>query len=282
MAGIKKLYYPFGVIATMSLVSRGLSVLLERGVTDFLEQVSSYVYDRIRTPVWVLKGDKTVQISGHSVTLRVTGFGDFREISLFDRHEREYLTDMLSELSATDDVLDVGANVGIYSLFAAEVGDRVYAIEPHPVNAARLVTNKHKNGSAVDIYQCAFFDSERYLGLTGERDHEGADGRASLSVDDNAPVDIYVRTEVGDRMVRRELATPNVVKIDVEGAENRVVDGLYETLSHPDCRVLFCEVHGDETELETLVSKIEYFGFEIAYVDAIQHRTIIKGKKPTL
>lgn len=263
----------------MSLVSRGISVLLDKGLADFLEQVSYYVYDRIRTPFYVLHGEKTIRTSGYSVTLHITNFGDLREVSLFKRYEHEHLADMLSEISGTDTVLDIGANIGIYSLFSDDIANDVFAIEPHPVNASLLVSNKYKNNSSIDVYQCAFYDSEQYLGLTGEREQEGADGRARISEKDDTNTDIYVRTEVGDRIIRQELSTPNIVKIDVEGAENRVIDGLYDTLLQPDCRVLYCEVHGDETDLKALVSKIEFFGFDIEYVDSIQHRSIIKGKK---
>jgi len=36
---------------------------------------------------------------------------------------------------------------------------------------------------------------------------------------------------------------PNVVKIDVEGAEPLVIDGLEDALSFETCRLVYCEVH---------------------------------------
>ena len=53
-----------------------------------------------------------------------------------------------------------------------------------------------------------------------------------------------VRTERGDGSVRDgAIPAPTVVKIDVEGAEPLVLDGMRRTLADDRCRLVYCEEH---------------------------------------
>ena len=48
----------------------------------------------------------------------------------------------------------------------------------------------------------------------------------------------------GDELAAAEkLPTPRVVKIDVEGYEHAVIQGLRHTLSDPVCEMICCEIH---------------------------------------
>ena len=49
------------------------------------------------------------------------------------------------EVKEGDVLFDIGANIGLYSVYAASKGAKVYAFEPHIINAAKLLLNTSLN-----------------------------------------------------------------------------------------------------------------------------------------
>jgi len=130
--------------------------------------------------------------------------------------------------------IDVGANVGYFSLIAAQcVGDsgRVVAIEPNPSVADQLKGNVERSKlSNVIIEQTACSDSSSTLTLYIP--DESKLGQASLSKSNAGGVkSVQVRSVTLDQLIRdHALETVTFVKIDVEGAELIVLRGMTDTL----------------------------------------------------
>jgi FkbM family methyltransferase len=141
-------------------------------------------------------------------------------------------------------VLDVGANVGAYTLmFAAWVGEhgRVFAFEPAPDAREGLRTHVALNhlDDRVTIVPAAV------AGRVGEAPFAihpsgGASSLAVQSVD--ARSRITVTTETIDNVCKTHALLPAVIKIDVEGAELDVLQGARNTLTLPGLHV-FVEFH---------------------------------------
>jgi FkbM family methyltransferase len=144
--------------------------------------------------------------------------------------EAPVIEHFLDNLSAEDVVYDIGANLGKYACLAGRAGADVVAFEPTAVVADRLAKNAQLNDVDVSIHRVAL----------GEEDGE-VELPVNLNWNDEPTTARLVR---GDDFVEAEsIPVPDVVKIDVDGGELGVVRGLSETLSHPDCRLLYCEVH---------------------------------------
>lgn len=142
-------------------------------------------------------------------------------------------------------VYDLGANVGYVSLlFARAVGPqgRVFAFEPLPANQDRLRQNlEHNPGLHVELILAA---AAQRSGRAVFALH-GSDDMGRLHADDNTQTEtIEVDTIALDDFANAHSA-PHLVKIDVEGAEVLVLQGMHSLLRTAK-PTLFIELHGYE------------------------------------
>jgi len=140
-------------------------------------------------------------------------------------------------------VLDVGANVGAYTLlFARWVGanGKVVAFEPAPEAAAGLRRHLELNelSSTVDVQQCAVSDSAG----TARFACAEANGANAIVVGQPGTAAIEVATVTLDAFCSRNRIVPDVIKIDVEGAELDVLRGARQVLAFGGLQV-FLELH---------------------------------------
>ena len=138
--------------------------------------------------------------------------------------------------------IDVGAHIGYHSLKAARKvggGGHVVAIEPNPLTLQQLRSNVQRNrGFMIAIEPVACSDSEAVLDFFGAgRSNTGASSLSRENASERGtPVSYRVRARPLDDVVREmNLLRVDVVKIDVQGAEMKVLQGANETLSrfHP-------------------------------------------------
>jgi len=147
-------------------------------------------------------------------------------------NERAVLERFVADIERGDRVLDVGANVGVYTALADAAGAAVTAVEPHGPTAERC----RQNCPGATVHELALGAGVGRVGLEVEWE---AVGTQRGSVADGGAV----RQIPGDR-----LETPDVVKIDVEGAELAVLNGLQRTLAERPPRAVYVETHGDGQE----------------------------------
>lgn len=127
--------------------------------------------------------------------------------------------------------IDVGANVGAYTLWIADLGARPVAIEPDPTARALLSENLALNGYSVEVLAVALAAEPGIMRLTSGLDganHLVTSGKGPFgSANDQFPSQ-DVRVETLDRILGNRMAAG--VKIDVEGAELLVLEGARQAL----------------------------------------------------
>lgn len=142
----------------------------------------------------------------------------------FDPVERAILSGCLKEESV---FVDVGANIGLYSLFVAGLTPsvRVLAIEPQPDLFARLTYNVAQNETGrIKALCCALSDKEGEMTLFISEDNRG---ESSIKIMDERAgsgnaIRVPAKTLLG--VARQEgLKRIDALKIDVEGAEDLVI-----------------------------------------------------------
>lgn len=192
-------------------------------------------------------------------------------LSLFHtlRTESTIFEDLNRTLASDDVFYDVGAHHGAFTCVAGGIvaEGEVVAFEPHPGNAAQLRRNVALNHSPARVVECALADRER-TGRLSPGGWRPKNQRPALvdTGQDGATVDV----RRGDRFVEDgEVPAPTVIKIDVEGAELDVIDGMRSVLERDACRVVYCELHPGRLARcgaapEDVEHRLESAGFTVA------------------
>ena len=144
-------------------------------------------------------------------------------------------------------VVDAGANWGYFTLIAAAAAGpsgRVIALEPDPRQYPILARNVDLNGFLnVDALPSAAGAAAGRLTLTGYADTEANRGTSSIAMgDDSTSPRFEVDCTTIDALTARH-ASVDVVKIDVEGAEDLVLEGMREGLAAKRYRAILLELH---------------------------------------
>ena len=206
-----------------------------------------------------------------------------------DIYEPHILLWLKKWLHQGDVFWDVGANIGLTSLPASRIigeSGKIIAIEPSPANAALLkrhiTLNKHEN--IVTIIEAAVCDQDGGS-ITFSLIEDGLSPCNSLmfsgSVNGDAPKvsrDVTVPAISLDGLLSKEGRSPNLVKIDVEGAELKVIRGATKLLSSQSAPVLVLAIHPfwleTPEDCQEIVSLLKGWGYQIFNRDGENVETV--------
>jgi FkbM family methyltransferase len=195
-----------------------------------------------------------------------------------DVYEERFGNAMLAAVRPGAVVWDIGANIGFYTAkFAQGVGPqgKVVAFEPTPPAFAKLkaATAQCPNVVYVNAALGSKNGSVTFDLGTGDGDPTAriVDGSRKAS---GTTVQLPIYT--GQEAMRREsLPQPTFVKIDVEGFEPDVVEGLGSVLASQDCKDVFIEVHfglldqrGKSASVEDIRKSLLGMGYNVQWIDA--------------
>lgn len=197
-------------------------------------------------------------------------------------HEFADMGFLLHFLRPNDLFVDVGANVGSYTLLASgAIGSRAIAFEPVPFTYSRLVDNMRLNhlDTQVECINKGVGAKEGSISFTRDEDtmnHVLAAGEVCAN-------SINVDITTLDQALAHE--APALMKIDVEGFETPVIEGAQSILQKKSLNAVIMELNGngshygfDESKIPLLMSEL---GFRTYAYDPMS-RTLseIQGKNP--
>jgi FkbM family methyltransferase len=157
--------------------------------------------------------------------------------------EAEFTSMIVSELKVADVLYDIGACIGMVTIHAAKaVGCKVVAFEPDYCYRSRLMANLTLNGlDNVKVIEWAVSDTKGEVSLFTD----GVEGNApSLrKVGDRGQVTVSTDT-IDNALTRNEIPYPDVIKMDIEGAEILALRGMNKLLASVSApRIIFIEIH---------------------------------------
>ncbi len=188
---------------------------------------------------------------------------------------------LLHVLRKEDLFVDVGANVGSYTILAcASVGARGYCIEPVPSTYLRLMDNIRLNNLTgnVECLNIGIGDKEGNARFTSNLNCTNH----VLNEGENVYDEITVRMDTLDSVLKDK--SPLIIKIDVEGYEKQVLKGAQRVLSNESLQSLIIETddhnNGYDPDHTSVTEIMDNYGFhEYAYDPFRRELTIPKHKK---
>lgn len=156
---------------------------------------------------------------------------------------------------------DVGANIGYFTLVGARmVGPqgRVIAFDPVPVCAEAVARNIALNAlDQAEIRAVAVGDHRGRARLQVVEEASWSCLSATGAHDDTLQeIDVEMVT-LDELVAGGEIPPPDVLKIDTEGAEIMVLEGMRETLARHGPKVI-CELHDTNAAFSALMDEIGY------------------------
>jgi FkbM family methyltransferase len=195
-------------------------LLLAPGLGDLypVKIVYHYMLSRLKDPTTIaeVQGHKMYLDQNDGMALSVRGLYEPVETGLFNK-----------EIAKGDVVVDIGANIGYYTLIAARLvgpDGKVFAFEPDPTNFGLMKKNVEMNGyqNVVLVQKAVANNTEKiklYLSEENKGDHriyDPHDGRTSIEID-AIRLDDFLRDH-GERV--------DFIKMDIQGAEGGAIQGM--------------------------------------------------------
>lgn len=237
---------------------------------------NDFLYNRLKP-----RGDVALfEARGYQIYLNPRDVG-FSRMMLMYGHYEKYTTEIFRKLVKPGDIfLDIGANLGHYALIAAPlVGEkgRVYAFEPAADNYALLVRSVAANGfkNIVTVPQAV---SNRAGATRLVLDpHEAGMHRLASSGDDGRS--IAIETVTLDQYLKDREKRVDIIKMDVEGAEMLVWEGMAGILKKSHSLVIITEfspvmLRRAGSSPEEYLRQLFGHGFRLFHIDEQKERLV--------
>lgn len=195
------------------------------------------------------RSNELIEVNGYKLSVMNNDrFGTSSELLMFKTHE-PISTKLISKLLKKDmTCLDIGGNIGYYVLLENKLignAGKIIAIEPSPDNFKQMKKNiELQNTNIVDAYNIAAGDKDGKLKFLIYEDSsnscmvipEGEESRWPGEI-----IEVPVK-KMDDLLNDLGITQVDFIRMDVEGYENHVIEGLQDTLrkSKP---LIHMEVH---------------------------------------
>ena len=218
---------------------------------------------------FILNKKRWVKLEGKNIfTMRNFGTITNMRIETFETKEPETI-EWINRFKKGETLLDIGANVGIYSLYAAYQGHSVVAMEPDALNFALLNLNIKDNdfNRQITAYPYSIHEQSKLSVLNIHGYHWGGtassfDRKLDWKGENMTPA--FQQGSSGitvDDFIDHCDFFPNHIKIDIDGNELLVLRGATKTLNNPACKSVLIELFEDHPEYQQCIAIFMKYGF---------------------
>ena len=232
------------ILNDIEFVKNRTSIFLGR------EEVLTYLPDE--SPIFVNSDD-----SGCPLNFINGGFYEEENFGIF-----------LSFREARQTILDIGANLGVFSLRIAPYhrGGNIHAFEPIPKVRKLFARSSFLNGfeDRIQIHAFAASDEDGKATLNIPHDHAGGASISSINLNNSG---IEIETQKLDNFFPSDFSC-GLIKMDVEGHELHALSGMREILARSHrCAVMFEKLASDSGIERNLFALFSDLGWTVFCID---------------
>lgn len=150
----------------------------------------------------------------------------------YEKSQLLWVKNFLLLKNKTGTCLDIGANLGNHSMFFSTFFSSVHSFEPFPPIFERLQKHIKSNRiTNVSLHQLALSNSNKKIPFYPPQSNNVGMGTFDLNRINNPSTSLMFDVHNGDEFLeKKQISNIDFIKIDVEGHELEVFEGLYETI----------------------------------------------------
>jgi FkbM family methyltransferase len=209
---------------------------------------------------------------GLSKQLHLYGTREDKLATIFEQEVEKISSQVDSPL-----IVEAGANIGYYTILESNaIGGQgqIIGIEPSKSNINLLQRNIRLNNcdDLTSIHHCALDSTNGNAELQISEQSNLHRLENTASTNDQSESESVTTWRLDDFLIDHEydLASVNVIRMDIEGAEMNALRGMLETLNESGPTLLFLEVHNHiltSAQAKELPQTLSNAGFEICAVE---------------
>ena len=247
---------------------------MSRGFRSKLEAVVSPVMLAFRAARRVVFPVAHCEVDGLTIAIRISTSNEHYRADTYATKEPETIEWLRENLRDGDVFYDVGANIGLYSLYAAKLrsGCRVFAFEPESHNFGNLCRNLLLN--RVENVTPCFFPLSNHEEFAPFYVYDLKPGGALHSLGRPSPLRNgppllktgAVAATIDALVSRYGLPPPDLIKLDVDGNEEQILEGAAAVLASSSLRSILVEVTWPDERKAALTwaeSRLSPYGYHL-------------------
>lgn len=198
-------------------------------------------------------------------------------------NEEKFIRLILSDIKPNDVFFDIGACIGFLTIHAYKKGAKVVAFEPDQRHRNRLQNNLYLNNiSNVSVISWAVSDKFGQIELYSD----GLDSSSPGFIPMERRNSTIVNTDTIDSALKRnEIPYPDLIKIDIEGAEFLAIMGMKNLIEgdRPP-RNIYIEIHPNQLNFmgsspEEVIGHLAENGYQVVYTNQRENEIHFKFAK---
>ena len=226
------------------------------------------IIDKIILLAKTINFKKIKRVRKENILINIASGIELWRSRTYNSKEPETL-DWIDNFKKKDVFFDIGANIGLYSLYAAKKKCKVYAFEPASSNYSSLIKNIEINNLKINSFGIGLSNEEKltFINLVstiqGDSQHNVNNKQKIYARNYKIKQGLFITT-IDNLISKHKIPFPQHIKIDVDGHEKEILLGAKRTLKSKKIKSLINKInYKNRNEFKFIMNILINSGFKL-------------------